>query len=779
MRNTTIGNDHRRRGLKRELSPGAKEGASLGPEREDRPSKGLARKGRQGRSGSSPLRFSSFAASWLLLAACLCSSVTRVACSDDAYGYYGSNNDDASNNNYNNNYYGGNNYNNNNNNYNNNGNNYGGNYNNNYNGNNNNNNDDGGNNYNYNGNNNNDDANANANDDANNVDYYDYEAPGYDDEYNKQWEDDNIDLDVDGFDGVSIAPVSCVNYLTGHFIKFELYETENSYQCHFGQIGTFVVSIAHYMRAYFNYQALTYGNAFSLPDDVGYLNCIPLKMEKYGYGDDDVNGDDASGDDANGDDAAEDQDQESGDEDENESGQAVLYAKVGCLAKETFSSNTFQLHLYTDDKCTEPYDDGQTDQQHANKGYLIDLDTYYDAKDGDDAAQDDGIRYTDYPQDKRTLLFSTKVSFRPSFYTCQSCKPPQISQTFNKFAGNYYDDMFISQYGMTQSAYNAYLEEKAEQEAAAAECNNCQYFHYSADDSVDDFSSVNDDGSSANDDVQALDDAYYNAVDDYSYQSSNNYNNGNDDGNGRRLTSTTTTMTSDEPRRLGEVPSAVTKELSSALVPVQSELEKFESEFWTSVDAQLEDRERFLYENKYGGVDSWNICEQVYKYGLYCDEECQSLDAFKTDQWSGANIVLLSIMCTFMGAMVMLVVSKRLNAARKARRQKSFFDANDFDMSASGIDTSSIPGLPPMAMFTMFGAVMVIITVLASLHFVNETLVFAVVCCILLFIYMLKITLFSARKRPVLLTSPNHEDVFGYNNADDDFSQSGRRGFFS
>ena len=33
-----------------------------------------------------------------------------------------------------------------------------------------------------------------------------------------------------------------------------------------------MVSIAHYMRAYFNYQALTHGNDFTLPGDVGFLN---------------------------------------------------------------------------------------------------------------------------------------------------------------------------------------------------------------------------------------------------------------------------------------------------------------------------------------------------------------------------------------------------------------------------------------------------------------------------------------------------------------------------
>ena len=55
-------------------------------------------------------------------------------------------------------------------------------------------------------------------------------------------------------------------------IKFQLFDTENSYQCHFAEISTFVVSIAHYMRAYFNYQALTYGKDYVLPDDAAFLN---------------------------------------------------------------------------------------------------------------------------------------------------------------------------------------------------------------------------------------------------------------------------------------------------------------------------------------------------------------------------------------------------------------------------------------------------------------------------------------------------------------------------
>jgi hypothetical protein len=55
-------------------------------------------------------------------------------------------------------------------------------------------------------------------------------------------------------------------------IKFQLFDSADSYQCHFAEISTFVVSIAHYMRAYFNYQALVDGKDFTLPDDAAYLN---------------------------------------------------------------------------------------------------------------------------------------------------------------------------------------------------------------------------------------------------------------------------------------------------------------------------------------------------------------------------------------------------------------------------------------------------------------------------------------------------------------------------
>jgi UDP-N-acetylmuramyl pentapeptide phosphotransferase/UDP-N-acetylglucosamine-1-phosphate transferase len=93
-------------------------------------------------------------------------------------------------------------------------------------------------------------------------------------------------------------------------------------------------------------------------------------------------------------------------------------------------------------------------------------------------------------------------------------------------------------------------------------------------------------------------------------------------------------------------------------------------------------------------------------------------------------------MCTtFLTAMMLLIVAKRLKAA-----QNSQMYGNDV----------SVPGLPPVAMLLIFIGVMTILVIMAKLNFFNQTLVFAVVTCLLLFTYMLKLTLFASRW-PVLL----------------------------
>ena len=94
---------------------------------------------------------------------------------------------------------------------------------------------------------------------------------------------------------------------------------------------------------------------------------------------------------------------------------------------------------------------------------------------------------------------------------------------------------------------------------------------------------------------------------------------------------------------------------------------------------------------------------------------------------------------------MLLIVAKRLKAAQKSRQYET--------------RGNKLPGLPPLAMLAIFCGIMVIILAMAQLKFVNETLVFAVVTCVLLFIYMLKLTLFDQRK-PLLLAAPRHEDIW-------------------
>ena len=88
-----------------------------------------------------------------------------------------------------------------------------------------------------------------------------------------------------------------------------------------------------------------------------------------------------------------------------------LYAKIGCLERDTYTSTKLRLHLYTDNQCSAAYDDGQTTSEHVKKGYLVDGD-----------------------------YFSTKVSFRPPFYKCKQCHVSSISDTFTKQGTYWYDD---------------------------------------------------------------------------------------------------------------------------------------------------------------------------------------------------------------------------------------------------------------------------------------------------------------------------------------------------
>merc|ERR1712048_366527 len=126
-------------------------------------------------------------------------------------------------------------------------------------------------------------------------------------------------------------------------------------------------------------------------------------------------------------------------------------------------------------------------------------------------------------------------------------------------------------------------------------------------------------------------------------------------------------------------------------------------------------------------------------YGVWYDKECRDIDTFRIDEWSASDLFLLIIMCSFMCSMMLLIFAKRVKAYEKA--------------SVYGEELNVSPGWPPIVLALLFILLLVSVISLANLSLVNETLVFAVVTCIMLFIYMLKLTLFENRGNHLLPAS--------------------------
>ncbi len=104
-------------------------------------------------------------------------------------------------------------------------------------------------------------------------------------------------------------------------------------------------------------------------------------------------------------------------------------------------------------------------------------------------------------------------------------------------------------------------------------------------------------------------------------------------------------------------------------------------------------------------------------------------------------------MCGFMGTMMMLIFAKRVKAYEKA--------------AIYGEEGMEQAGMSPTIVAGGFGFVLFLIFILALLRLVNETLVCAVVVCILLFTYMLKITLFETQEPLLGRKKKKGSDYYG------------------
>jgi hypothetical protein len=136
------------------------------------------------------------------------------------------------------------------------------------------------------------------------------------------------------FSQMMVMPQACISYNNANYVKFSFY-MDSKGQCHGHVLGTYLISIAHYMHAYFNQQALQLGSSFVLPWDAGFLNCVQLPGSSS-------------------------------------SSSQKLYARVGCEQHGYVSATKkFQLRVYTDSNCLTPYSYDKSKNKVNVNGYWL------------------------------------------------------------------------------------------------------------------------------------------------------------------------------------------------------------------------------------------------------------------------------------------------------------------------------------------------------------------------------------------------------------------------
>ena len=135
-------------------------------------------------------------------------------------------------------------------------------------------------------------------------------------------------------------------------------------------------------------------------------------------------------------------------------------------------------------------------------------------------------------------------------------------------------------------------------------------------------------------------------------------------------------------------------------------------------------------------VEEWNMCTQIMKYGSWCDAECRALDVFAINEWSQADVILLSIISSVMTLFMVIVYKKKAYQYKVAR------DSTDVNASYAGV--------PPVLLSLLFLTIVGGIVYFAFLNLVNETLLIGIIMCVLLFIYTARLTLYDSKKKPLL-----------------------------
>lgn len=151
------------------------------------------------------------------------------------------------------------------------------------------------------------------------------------------------------------------------------------------------------------------------------------------------------------------------------------------------------------------------------------------------------------------------------------------------------------------------------------------------------------------------------------------------------------------------------------------------------------------------------LCQTAWTYKQTCDRNCQHIGAVK-DSWTVSEQIILALMASFGLAMLAMIVRKRSKMAGKDTLMEQAA------MNAVGIQPAHVGGVCIL--------IVLYICIVAILCLKKTTWALLFIFNILLFAYMMKLTIESARRTETLI-GPNGEIVQKGSDDFDDDSSSG------
>jgi lysylphosphatidylglycerol synthetase-like protein (DUF2156 family) len=152
---------------------------------------------------------------------------------------------------------------------------------------------------------------------------------------------------------------------------------------------------------------------------------------------------------------------------------------------------------------------------------------------------------------------------------------------------------------------------------------------------------------------------------------------------------------------------------------------------------QLFEKQFFEQRSLANDMEDWNLCKQLLLHGQWCDAKCQGTSFGSVSNWTASSVSVISTLAILMISVMVLIFSKRVVAYEMA---ESLQDPN----------VPKFRGFPPIYVAFSYVLIIVGILCLALLNMVHETILVASIVTVILFIYLMKLTLFDSARMAVV-----------------------------